>query len=75
MSNASSHTADKLIQDLSGLEGVYRTELKGLTREQDIRAAQARFLGKKGQVSALMKEMGALSADERPRVGEVANRV
>lgn len=39
---------------------------------QDVRV---RFLGKKGELTAIMKEMGRLSAEERPIVGVLANRV
>jgi phenylalanyl-tRNA synthetase alpha chain len=39
---------------------------------QDIRV---RFLGRKGELTAIMKGMGQLSAEERPKVGAVANRV
>src|SRR5262249_58908810 len=40
-----------------------------------IRAAQAQFLGKKGKVSELMKELGKLPPGERPAVGAAANKV
>jgi phenylalanyl-tRNA synthetase alpha chain len=33
------------------------------------------FLGKKGELTAIMKGMGALSAEERPVIGAVANKV
>ncbi|MCD6526386.1 MAG: phenylalanine--tRNA ligase subunit alpha [Desulfuromonas sp.] len=39
---------------------------------QDIRVS---YLGKKGQLTSIMKGMGGLSAEERPIVGAVANRV
>lgn len=39
---------------------------------QDIRVS---YLGKKGQLTSIMKGMGALSAEDRPVVGAVANRV
>jgi phenylalanyl-tRNA synthetase alpha chain len=39
---------------------------------QDVRV---RFLGKKGELTAIMKEMGRLSAEERPILGALANRV
>jgi phenylalanyl-tRNA synthetase alpha chain len=64
-----------LIRELLELEGSFRAEIAPLASEQEIRAAQARYLGKKGRVSELMKKMGALPAEERPRVGEAANRV
>ncbi|MEO8845379.1 MAG: phenylalanine--tRNA ligase subunit alpha [Kofleriaceae bacterium] len=43
--------------------------------EQAIRAAQAQFLGKKGKVSELMKELGKLPTTERPAAGQAANKV
>jgi phenylalanyl-tRNA synthetase alpha chain len=67
--------ADDLIRDLLALEGAFATEVAPLSSELDIRAAQARFLGKKGRVSDLMKQLGTIPGPERPRVGEVANRV
>ena len=33
------------------------------------------YLGKKGELSQILKGMGKLSADERPRIGAVANEV
>ncbi|MEA3465983.1 MAG: phenylalanine--tRNA ligase subunit alpha [Thermodesulfobacteriota bacterium] len=39
---------------------------------QEIRVS---YLGKKGQLTSIMKGMGRLTAEERPIVGEVANRV
>ena len=34
-----------------------------------------RFLGKKGEVTAVLKQMGKLSAEERPVMGQLANSV
>lgn len=36
---------------------------------------RVKFLGKKGELTALMKGMGALSPDERPVIGQLANEV
>ncbi len=38
-------------------------------------AARVRFLGKKGELTAVLRGMGALSAEERPIVGQMANDV
>lgn len=38
-------------------------------------AVRVRFLGKKGQITALLKELGSLPAAERPAAGEAINRV
>ncbi len=34
-----------------------------------------RYLGKKGELTALLKQMGSLSAEERPVMGQLANQV
>jgi phenylalanyl-tRNA synthetase alpha chain len=66
--------AGKLIEDLGRLSDEFAQEIGALASEQDIRLAQARFLGRKGRVTELMKALGRIPAEERPRVGEAANR-
>ena len=34
-----------------------------------------RYLGKKGELTAILKQMGSLSAEERPVIGQLANQV
>ncbi|MEW5762778.1 MAG: phenylalanine--tRNA ligase subunit alpha [Bacillota bacterium] len=41
----------------------------------DLEEVRVRFLGKKGKLTQLMRGMGRLSPEERPRVGRVANEV
>ena len=41
----------------------------------DIEAARVRFLGKKGELTAVLRAMGTLTAEERPIVGALANEV
>lgn len=36
---------------------------------------RVKFLGKKGEVTAILKQMGKLSADERPVMGQLANEI
>ena len=36
---------------------------------------RVRFLGKKGELTAILKQMGKLSPEERPVVGALANEV
>jgi phenylalanyl-tRNA synthetase alpha chain len=40
-----------------------------------LEALRVRYLGKKGELTAVLKQMGRLPAEERPVVGEAANRV
>jgi len=64
-----------LIRQIEALGGEFAHQVAALDSEQDIRALQARYLGKKGSVSQLMKEMGALDAEKRREVGAAFNRV
>lgn len=43
--------------------------------QQDIESLRVKFLGKKGELTSILKQMGKLSAEERPVVGQMANEV
>ena len=58
--------AQQIIDELDRLAAALAEEIRPLTTEQEIRAAQARYLGKKGRASELMKALGKLPAEERP---------
>ncbi|MCG8424864.1 MAG: phenylalanine--tRNA ligase subunit alpha [Proteobacteria bacterium] len=68
-------SADDLIRQVDNLGRVFAAEIEPLAGEQEIRNAQARYLGKKGTVSQLMKQMRHVPAAQRKRVGSVFNRV
>ena len=68
-------TAKDLIANLERLDDEFVAVIRPLADEQGIRAAQAGFLGKKGKLSELMKELGRLPAGDRPQVGAAANKV
>ncbi len=68
-------TSTDLIAQLERLGGEFAAAIAPLADEQSIRAAQAQYLGKKGQVSDVMKELGRLPPAERPLVGQAANKV
>ena len=42
---------------------------------QDLDALRVKYLGKKGELTNVLKRMGSLSAEERPVVGQMANEV
>lgn len=43
--------------------------------ERDVEELRVKYLGKKGELTAILKQMGTLSAEERPVIGQLANRV
>ena len=60
------------------LENIRREALEALDQVSDaaeLDALRVRFLGKKGELTAVLKMMGKLSAEERPVMGQVANSV
>ena len=42
-------------------------------KSQDPEALRIRFLGKKGELTAILKMMGGLSPEERPIMGQLVN--
>ncbi len=49
--------------------------IKSATSEQEFEALRIRFLGKKGELTAILKQMGGVSPEERPIIGQLANEV
>src|SRR5699024_2305947 len=42
---------------------------------KDLQDVQVQYLGRKGQVTEVLRGMGKLSKEERPVIGELANKV
>ena len=53
----------------------FEEKIKKSSTLSDVETLKVDFLGKKGIVTALFKEMGKISAEERPAFGEKINRV
>jgi len=64
-----------LIEQIEALEAEANEALAGAATAADVEAARVRFIGRKeGRLTAIMRGLGALSAEQRPAVGEAANR-
>ena len=60
------------------LEKLRLESLQAIGEAQDLDALDAlrvKYLGKKGEMTAILKQMGKLSAEERPVMGQLANAV
>jgi phenylalanyl-tRNA synthetase alpha chain len=68
-------TVDTLQTELAEIGRQYSVEIGELEAEQDIRALQARYLGKKGRISEVMRHLGQLPSADRPKLGVDVNRV
>ena len=66
------------IQMKAQLEAIEKKAFEELTAAQDLKdldAVRVKYLGKKGELTAILKQMGKLSAEERPVIGQLANQV
>ena len=62
----------------SALEAIRARALERLQNAEDLTAleeARVQLLGKKGELTAILKTMGQLSPEERPAMGQMANEV
>ena len=60
------------------LEQILASAQKELSECGDLKVMEelrVKFLGKKGELTAILKQMGGLSAEERPIIGQLANKV
>src|SRR5207248_2667255 len=60
---------DTMIDELKSLLGEAKAELESASDDAQVEAARIKYLGKKGSLSAVLRGMGKLSAEERPKVG------
>lgn len=60
------------------LEAIRKQALEAVAGTQasaDLEAVRVQYLGKKGELTAVLKQMGKLSPEERPVMGQLANEV
>ena len=50
-------------------------KLGAVTSSAELEELRVRYLGKKGEMTAILKQMGGLPAEERPKMGQLANEV
>ena len=50
-------------------------ELNSCTELKALEETRVKYLGKKGELTALLKQMGSLSKEERPVIGSLVNKV
>ena len=62
-------------QQLENIESIALDEIAACDSIKGLDDLRVRFLGKKGELTAILKQMGKLSAEERPVVGQLANKV
>lgn len=62
-------------EQLNNIRVQAENELAAAKTIQDMENIRVKFLGKKGELTSVLRGMGALSAEERPVIGQIANEV
>lgn len=62
----------KLLQDL---RDVSLAAITGAVSIEDLENLRVKYLGKKGELTVILKQMGGLSEEARPIIGQMANEV
>ena len=62
-----------MTEKIQGIREILNNELNGMENTQQLDALRVRILGKKGELTALLRGMGQLSPEERPRAGQLIN--
>ena len=62
-------------EQLEKIEALAKQELEACTEIKALDDLRIKFLGKKGELTAILKQMGRLTPEERPVIGQLANKV
>lgn len=64
-----------MLQKLEAIKKLAVTEIESAADAEALEQLRIKYLGKKGEITQVMKEMGGLSPEERPVIGQAANEV
>ena len=62
-------------EEIKKIEENAITELNNCNELKELEELRVKYLGKKGELTALLKMMGSLSKEERPVIGSLVNKV
>ncbi len=62
-------------EQLAKIRGEALAAMEGAQSAAELDALRVQYLGKKGELTAVLKSMGKLSPEERPAMGQLANEV
>ena len=62
-------------QKLEQIKNEALSALADICDEKELDNLRVKFLGKKGELTSILKQMGSLSPEERPIIGQLANKI
>ena len=60
-------------QQLEAIRKMAEEAIQNAKDQTEIEALRVKYLGKKGELTAILKQMGSLSPEERPAMGQLVN--
>ncbi|MBQ7726139.1 MAG: phenylalanine--tRNA ligase subunit alpha, partial [Clostridia bacterium] len=60
-------------EKIESLKAAAKSALTASVSESEIEELRVKYLGKKGELTALLKQMGSLAPEERPVMGQLVN--
>lgn len=61
-------------EQLQNIRNEAENAVNACKSEAEIEAVRVKYLGKKGELTAILKQMGSLSPEEKPKMGALVNR-
>jgi phenylalanyl-tRNA synthetase alpha chain len=68
-------TPASIERSLSEIRATFRVRFEKAATEQALRDENAKILGKKGELTAVLRQMGSISADARKTIGALVNEL
>ena len=62
-------------EQLEQIKGSALAAIAGAETEQALEEVRVRFLGKKGELTAILRGMGAVAPEDRPKIGAMVNTI
>ncbi|MBQ8975374.1 MAG: phenylalanine--tRNA ligase subunit alpha, partial [Oscillospiraceae bacterium] len=62
-------------QKLEQIKAEAMAALDSVSASDALEQLRVKYLGKKGEITAILKQMGGLSPEERPVIGQMANQI
>lgn len=60
---------------LEALKQSFSEELEHIQKPDDVEPMRVKYLGRKGALTSILRQMGTLTAEERPRIGALSNEL
>ena len=60
-------------EKIEALKQAAAASLKSASTQEELEALRVKYLGKKGELTGLLKQLGAVAPEERPKIGQLVN--